>query len=116
LLLLFDSPIFKCFEAELNENPSVLPDHKLSAIPAVEPFYKLIDKKVSEDGLIGFCFKHNLPWYHVKYKGHPGSLAHYRFAEECVFPQTDKIFKAYNKDQINYAIKMNKLWLETNQL
>lgn len=110
LLILFDSPIFECFESELNQNPTVLPNHAMLDNPSVLPYVKLIDHFHDDCGLIGYCFKHGIPWYHATYKGHPGSTAHYRYAKSHIYNWADNIFKVVNNDQTHHANKMDKLW------
>jgi len=119
LLLLFDSPIFECFEQDLNKNPKIIPTRKLHERKTVKPFYNLISATKTERNLIGFCVDENIPWYHTQYKGHPGSTAHYMFAKKHIFPWADNelILKKgiSDKEEIEYASKMNNLWLETNK-
>ena len=116
LVLLFDSPVYDCLEQELNKNPKDLPKHAFNLCPTAKPFFKLISNiNVYEPGLIGFCVKNNIPWYHNKFKGHPGSLAHYLFAEEHIFPRLDKLLSINNYSAIDEARKMNKIWNLTNE-
>ena len=107
-LILFDSPIFEYTEQELylNIDPDLKPKSLIS--PSTKPFTDLIGNY--DRGLIGFCSENNLPWYHPKYKPHPGSLAHYEYSMEYVFFELDKYFTVVNSDQSLIAKKMDKLW------
>ena len=110
LLILFDSPIFSCFEYELNDNPLVLPTHNMLKYPTIKPYASLINGIDDFRGLIGFCEDSNIPWYHPKYKGHPGSKAHYEFAKSRIFEWTDRYYNVINRDQTDVADKINKMW------
>ena len=110
LLILFDSPIFSCLEHELNENPMVIPTHDMLKSPTIKPYADLINGIDDFRGLIGFCEDYDIPWYHPKFKGHPGSKAHHEFSKSRIFKWTDKFYNVVNPDQDAVADKMNKLW------
>lgn len=110
LLLLCDSPIFECYEHELNMNPTTLPNHRMLDTPVIAPYVKMFEPIKNSRGLIGFCVDNKIPWYHPLYKGHPGSQAHYAFAEDSIFDWSDNFFDVVNNDQSMHAKKMNKLW------
>lgn len=119
LLLLFDSPIFDCFEQDLNKNPKTLPKRALHKHKTIKPLYELISDVDLDRNLIGFCVDNGIPWHHKKYKGHPGSAAHYMFAKKYIFPWADKnltqLSNVSSNKELTYASKMNDLWLETNK-
>ena len=105
-LIMFDSPIFEYTEQELNQNPKL--KTKTLVNDTTKPFVELISEY--DRGLIGFCEKNNLPWFHPIYKWHPGSLAHYKYSCDFIFPKLDNWFKVHTRDQLDLAKKMDKLW------
>jgi hypothetical protein len=94
-LILFESPIFSITEEQLNIGnldkeqciiTPLLDNHLCSAIK------DLVDlTNMYLPGLIGYACINDLPWYHKKFKSHPGSLIHYRFAKDIIFPVLDKL-------------------------
>jgi hypothetical protein len=95
--ILFDSPIFAVTESQLNTG--ILDKSQCENLSLLgSSLSKLAQSTVDTTdmylpGLIGYCCLNNLPWYHTKYKGHPGSLAHLEFTINQVVPVIEKYFK-----------------------
>jgi hypothetical protein len=115
-LILFESPIFSVTEEQLNTgtldktecNKKSLLENKLC-----NSIVELINlDKIYLPGLIGYACINDLPWYHPKFKSHPGSLIHYRYAKDMVFPALDYLKLASNvsdSDLEQEAIQFQKM-------
>ena len=112
-VMLYDSPIFEYKEQELLQGPKLVGPKlvKKNLInSSTQPFVDMIGN--FDRGLIGYCDENNMPWYNESFKSHPGSLAHYRYCQDIVFPRLDNFFSVVNPDLENVANKMDKLWYE----
>jgi hypothetical protein len=96
--ILFDSPILAVTEQQLNLGQ--LTQHEcvstnLADSTLCQLLFDQIDfSNIYAPGLIGYAELHNLKWYSVKAKGHPGSLVHYYFARDIVLPWIDQRLEA----------------------
>jgi hypothetical protein len=111
-LILFDSPVLETTEQELNKGimlrRNLVQDNALAKI-----WMELIDwTHIYQPGLIGFCHENQLDWHNDKYKGHPPSMSHLRFAESVVFPFLDRHFEPRCLDQTETAQKFNQLFYQ----
>lgn len=117
-LILFDSPIFEYFEQELNvasHDTLRCGYNKLTSSPIVKPIFDSLDiSEIYVPGLIGYAEENHLPWRSEKIKAHPGSLVHYLYAVEHVFPKLDKFFDVKVDNQLENAKVMQKLWNKTS--
>jgi hypothetical protein len=94
-LILTESPIFSVTEEQLNTgkldkaqcNKQSLLDNTLCN--SIKSLINL--DSIYLPGLIGYACLNDLPWYHPKFKSHPGSLIHYRYAKDIIFPEFDKL-------------------------
>ena len=109
-LILFDSPIFSVTESLLNQG--ILSIDQCNSYSLVDnPLCKFIFNNLDVDkiytpGLIGFAKLNNLPWYHSKYKCHPGSLTHFEFAKTIVDPILSMEFTpCLDFDELYYEAK-----------
>jgi hypothetical protein len=96
--ILFDSPILSVTEQQLNLGQ--LTQHECVGTNLVDSalcqllFDQIDFSNIYVPGLIGYAELHNLEWYSVNAKGHPGSLVHYYFARDIVLPWVDQRLEA----------------------
>lgn len=103
--IIFESPVLSVTEQQLNTG--VLLKDECTQI-------KLIDNSLCRSisnvnnynniylpGLIGYACLNDLPWFHSKFKSHPGSLVHYYYTRDIIYPIFDHLFgPAQNVDLI----------------
>jgi hypothetical protein len=113
-LVLFDSPILSVTEAQLNQGTLAKEDCwskslvENSLCQGIFPDLNLTE--VYLPGMIGHACLNNKTWFSKKYKNHPGSLIHYLFAVDKIFPILDRTFPQNNcQDLLCEATKFNKL-------
>lgn len=95
-LILFDSPILSVTESQLNHNQLTKEqcwDKKLIENSLCQNIFIGLDlDHIYLPGMIGHACLNNTVWYSKKYKNHPGSLVHYWFAIDKIFPILDNFF------------------------
>jgi hypothetical protein len=120
LLLYLDSPIFDYYEFEINNLSYLGTEYDKKIIKnsfLLEKIYDEIkDNIIYSPGLIGFSNIHNLEWKHKKFNGHPGSLVHYLFSQEHIFPYCDNFLDKKFDIDINSVKKDQSLWVKTNKI
>jgi hypothetical protein len=99
--ILFDSPILSVTENQLNTGK--LDKTECLSTPLVENslcqlIYDQIDwTNIYTPGIIGYACLNDLPWYTKRYKGHPGSLVHYKFFKDIIDPHLSQIIHSDKK-------------------
>ena len=94
--IVFDSPILSVPETNLMAGR--LDKSQCQALTLAEntlcqihmPFVDL--SAIYLPGLVGYCCLNDLPWYHHRYRAHPGSLLHFEYATNIVIPALGKRF------------------------
>ena len=111
-IILFDSPIYDHYEQEVNNLDTLeLNTDRVVKNSIVEPVYKNLEiENLYRHGLIGYAQENGLPWKGHQYNPHPGSLIHYKFSCEHIFPILDDMFPVILEDDHSHATKMQKLW------
>lgn len=117
-LMLFESPILSVTEKQLNTGTltktqcyqTSLVDNSLC-----QTIFQLTNlDNLFLPGLLGYACINDLPWYHSKFKSHPGSLIHYYFTRDVLLPVLDQLLKP--KENIHHfekeAEKFQNLWVE----
>jgi len=104
VLIMFDSPILKYTESQINvfcKNQKKLQEHNLQKHVLVAPAWSVLQSYILDDqGLIGFCLEHDLPWVSDLYGPHPPSISHLKYFQQKIVPWINK----------NYpCIKLGKL-------
>ena len=91
--ILLDSPIFSVTEQQLNSgnlSDSECWAQTLTQNTLCQTIANTINlSNIYTPGLIGYAQLNRLPWYSNRFKGHPGSLTHYRFVKDIVAPVLD---------------------------
>ena len=95
-LILFDSPLLSVTEEQLNKGTLTYEqcfDNNLTNNSLCQILFdKSTFTEIYTPGLIGFATVNGLPWYHHKFKGHPGSLVHLEFAKQIVDLELSQAF------------------------
>lgn len=93
--ILLDSPIMSVTEQQLNLGYLTNNEcwaHTLTQNTLCQTIASTINlDNIYTPGLIGYAHLNRLSWYSRRFKGHPGSLTHYRFMKDIVAPQLDTI-------------------------
>jgi len=93
-LIMFDSPILKYTESQINDfykYQKILQAHSLEQNPLVAPAWSVLQSYTLDDqGLIGFCLEHDLPWVSDAYGPHPPSISHLKYFQQRVVPWIHK--------------------------
>lgn len=97
LYVLFDSPVLSVTESQLNTG-LLDPEHCHSQQLIKNSLCQIIGQLIPLDqiyqpGIIGFACLNQMPWYSVRYKGHPGSLVHFEFARSVLAPVLDQMLE-----------------------
>jgi hypothetical protein len=113
--ILFDYPIWSMTDQELNRGERVNFDLRLINTELCNWMYKCnrVYENVFEPGLVGFLHQQSLPWFHQKYKAHPGPIGHLLFSKSHIYPVLDPLLPI-KKDCASIEVmieKMNQLWM-----
>lgn len=111
VLVLFDSPILKYTESQINDfcqHQKMLHSHNLERNPLVAPAWSVLQSYIPDDqGLIGFCLEHDLPWTSELYGPHPPSVSHVKYFQQKVVPWIHKNYPHVKLRDLDIAfIKM----------
>jgi hypothetical protein len=118
--IIFDSPILSVTENQLNTG--ILQKTECIQLSLLnnklcQTISELVNiEEIYLPGLIGYACLNDLPWYHQKFKSHPGSLTHYRYVKDIIFPALDlkKISAVDNFDELEEeALKFQKIINQT---
>jgi hypothetical protein len=94
--IIFEGPILSVTEQQLNIgalNKEECVQTTLTNNSLCQTIDGLIDySKIYLPGLIGYACINDLPWFHPKFKSHPGSLIHYYYARDVIYPIFDQLF------------------------
>lgn len=111
--ILLDSPIWSCLETDLMPNTVESSSNRLVDTKLNHWLFKSMHlDRIYAPGLIGYLHNNKLPWYSTKFGRHPGSLGHYKFSKEHVFPVLDCLLPIKKSlDEIeSVATVMDRLW------
>lgn len=113
-LILLDSPILSVTESQLNHNQLTKEQcwnkTLIENILCQSIFTGLNLDCVYIPGMIGHACLNNRVWYSKKYKNHPGSLVHYWFAVDKIFPILNNFFEQIPcENLLSEATKFDKL-------
>lgn len=116
---LLDSPIFDYYEHEINQaqNVTVQSNRIISSSPLLDNPYQ--DIKGYFDylgGIIGFASENSIPWKHTKFGAHPGSMVHYEFSKQHVFPLLDQYFETQRNIDTDQVSIEQKFWEKSDRL
>ena len=117
--LLLDSPIFDYYEHEINQAQSVAvkSNRIISSSPLLDNPYRDIKEYFNYlGGIIGFASENNMPWKHTKFGAHPGSMIHYEFSKQHVFPLLDQYFETHRNIDTSQVELEQKFWEKSDRL
>lgn len=122
LILLFDSPIWTLTEQDIN---SIKPDNQVEIIASLKKDYlslplshlwrqylqqPLID--IEDSSLLGYCWKHDLPWHKDSIRGHPPSSSQWKFYQDIVRPAINHYVPTYDVDLTKKIQRFDEKWKE----
>jgi hypothetical protein len=118
LRVLFDSPIWKFTEQDIND----IGANELSPgcsgldflkLPLTRQWAEYINDDLKNNtGLIGYCWEHGLDWYSPKLRGHPPSGSHWAFYTNVIKPALSQIvdFQDHATNLATKIEKFNEIW------
>lgn len=112
--IIADSPIWSVTEQNLCQGGNINLDSRLIKTNLCQWAYESsnLANEIFQPSLIEFLYQNSLPWFHKKYRGHPGPDAHYKYTKKFIYPMLDPLLEKNNNDDwIDLLVeRTDKLW------